>query len=249
MLDNADGWLRIAIALAAFERAPAGRGEGARLKIPGVRAPGIRFFCLCLSGGGCSLRCVVVVRPCVLAACAAARAGTLNAGRGGQSAPARGGGSYSVCAAAHRATCIVLRLGLVVGSSHARGRTQRASPDDDAPEYFAGLSRRLRHGGHDSNRQQALVSQQRRPTHDTHRRASSLDIGWCGSTALSCHRTWLRRSLSLRRVHPEKLVRRDPVDVEPQISRVGFERDLPSASCERNDRGTSSRRHAQVLVH
>jgi len=73
------------------------------------------------------------VRPCVLAArWAAARAGTLNAGRGGSKASRRARrrvqrlgprtSSGQTLGAGSR------RLGLVVGSSHARGRTRRASP-------------------------------------------------------------------------------------------------------------------------
>ena len=103
----------------------------------------------------CVVRCGTAVRARIPAGCCARRAPQPRTRR---KAAARGGGSPR---RARRSSTCVGSLGRVLGSSHARGRTCRASPALGGAAY-GGLSRHLRLFGHDSNRQQALVSQSQR---------------------------------------------------------------------------------------
>ena len=85
---------------------------------------------------------------------------------------ARGGGSYgyfcrpaSGLQASSRAerALLVRWLGLVVGSSHARGRTRRASPGWIRRDKSGGCHGACAFWGHDSNQQQALNSVTKQP--------------------------------------------------------------------------------------
>ena len=120
---------------------------------------------------GCSLRWASLNgRPCSrLWRCARPGPSTPDAA---PKRAARGAGSYgyfcrpaSGLQASSRAqrALLVRRLGLVVGSSHARGRTRRASPVWIRHDKSGGCHGACAFWGHDSNQQQALNSVTKQP--------------------------------------------------------------------------------------
>jgi hypothetical protein len=133
----------------------------------------IRTTDLRLRRPGLLLAVCVEARPVVLAPLALRAPGTLNAGRGARARRARRRVLRLRLAEPLLLPGLMLvrRVGLVVGSSHARGRTRRASPVVVSRDMAGGCHVVCAVGGHDSNQQQALVSISKRPARGAPRRA------------------------------------------------------------------------------